>query len=78
MVIIGPPVVTTWPDERFIPRVRPGLVSWEHLATAGLIDLTIAEAKARDQRRGFRRDVCLMCRALLAAVSGAGLRARWP
>jgi len=58
MALIGPP-----PQDPAMPcaplKVRPGLASWELLASEGYVRLTLEDARFRDQRRRARDDVAL-------------------
>jgi lipopolysaccharide/colanic/teichoic acid biosynthesis glycosyltransferase len=68
MAIFGPPL-ESWPAEQAVPRVTPGLLSWEYLVRCGFIDLTRDEARIRDQRRRLRYDIQLVYRGLPAAAA---------
>jgi lipopolysaccharide/colanic/teichoic acid biosynthesis glycosyltransferase len=64
VALVGPPILRPIGVKMTRPRtpVRPGLASWERLARVGHIDLPVAEARARDERRTLKGDLELALR----------------
>lgn len=75
--LIGPPAMPVCAVDEIAQQrlhaleVRPGMVSWEALARAGMVDMTREDAQLRDRSRGLKSDATLF----MACMSGTGRRA---
>lgn len=70
MSFVGPPL-RRLPSDRSsrVPlRVRPGILSWELLAAQGIVQISLDEARLRDEHRGLKNDVALFLRSTKAIV----------
>ena len=75
--LVGPPLQLGDSSSGDHPRplvVRPGLASWQLLAESGGVDLTVAEACARDAQRSFRSDIVLLVSEWVFTFKGHDLR----
>lgn len=78
LALLGPPAMPVGAVDEITQgrlhalEVRPGMVSWEALAIAGVVTMTLEDARLRDRSRGLKSHAALF----VACVASTGRAAR--
>lgn len=79
LALVGPPAMRVGAADEITQgrlhalEVRPGMVSWEALAIAGAVTMTLEDARLRDGSRGLKSDAALFVACMAATGRAARL-----